>query len=527
MKVAKAIIKFLESENVKTIFGYPGGAVLPIYNSLKNSDVNHILVRHEQAAIHAASGYALTSNTVGVCLATSGPGATNLITGIANAYMDSIPVVIITGQVDTNIIGYDSFQEADIIGATEPFTKYNFLVKDEKNIGKIFKEAFHIANTGRKGPVLIDIPTDIQNKIIEYNYPETIDILGYKPTFNGNKNQIKKAYKKIYESKKPLLCIGNGILSSNAKEELKDFIALTKIPVVHTLLGKGALNERNPNYVGMIGSHGHKYANNLIEKSDLLIIIGMSISNRTTANFSTNKKNIIHIDIDPAEVGKTLTSNIPIIGDAKNILKELSNYKYDSSYEKWETIINSEKENNNTYLRKNELIDSKLAAITDELSDNAVFIADVGNNQICAAHNIKMYKNRKFFTSGRLGTMGFSLPASIGAQASDINNEIVVISGDGGFQMVMNELITLYENGLNVKIILMDDNSLGMVRDLQNSRYNKTFSTNFKSNPDFSLICKANNVKYFNLNSLKETKEFINYNSLCLGRINQKDDFYE
>ncbi len=527
MNVSDAIIKFLEKENVKTIYGYPGGALLPIYQSLSTSNINHILVRHEQAAIHAASGYALNTNSVGVCIATSGPGATNLITGIANAYMDSIPVVIITGQVSTDIIGYDSFQEADIIGATEPFTKYNFLVKNENEIAKIFKEAFHIANTGRKGPVLIDIPTDIQDKIIEFNYPETVNITGYKPTLIGNKNQIKKAYEKISSSKKPLLCIGKGILSSNAKKELKIFVEKTKIPVVHTLLGKGAFDETNSLYLGMIGSHGHKFANDLIEKSDLLIIIGMSISNRTTTNFTTSKKNIIHIDIDPAEVGKNLPSNVPIIGDAKNILNELINYNYELKLNKWIDIINFEKSNNNTYLGKNIIIASKLAEITNHLSENAVFIADVGNNQISAAHNIKMYGNRKYFTSGRLGTMGFSLPASIGAQASNINGEIIVIIGDGGFQMVMNELITLYENDLKVKIILLDDSSLGMVRDLQKNKYNQTFGVNFKHNPNFNTICNANNVKYFNLNSTKELLEFVNYDFLCLGRINQKDDFYE
>jgi acetolactate synthase-1/2/3 large subunit len=527
MNTADAIIKFLEKESVSTIFGYPGGAVLPIYKSLKNSTINHILVRHEQTAIHAASGYALSTNTVGVCIATSGPGATNLMTGIANAYMDSIPVVIITGQVSTDSIGFDSFQEADIIGATEAFTKYNYLIKDEKDIARVFKEAFYIANTGRKGPVLIDIPVNIQNKIINYNYPKNIDILGYKPTFKGNINQINKAYEKICFSKKPLLCIGNGILLSNAKKELLKFVNNTQIPVVNTLKGKGAFNETNPNYIGMIGSHGHKYANNLIEESDLLIIIGMSISNRTTANFSANTKNIIHIDVDPAEVGKNIISNLPIIGDAKKILEELNNFKYNSIYSEWMDFIKYEKTNHNTYLGKNKIIDRKLSEISDNSSEDAIFIADVGNNQIAAAHNIKMFGQRKFFTSGRLGTMGFSLPASIGAKISDINREVVVIIGDGSFQMVMNELITLYENNLNVKIILIDNQSLGMVRDLQKYHYKETFAVNFKSNPDFSKICDANNVTYFDLNSELDINKFIKYNSLCLGRIKQEDDFYE
>jgi acetolactate synthase-1/2/3 large subunit len=277
----------------------------------------------------------------------------------------------------------------------------------------------------------------------------------------------------------------------------------------------------------MIGSHGHKYANNLIEESDLLIIIGMSISNRTTANFSTNTKNIIHIDVDPAEVGKNIISNLPIIGDAKKILEKLNDFEYNSVYTEWMDFIKYEKTNHNTYLGKNKIIDRKLSEISDNSSEDTIFIADVGNNQIAAAHNIKMFGQRKFFTSGRLGTMGFSLPASIGAQISNINREVIVIIGDGSFQMVMNELITLYENNLNVKIILIDNQSLGMVRDLQKNYYEETFAVNFKSNPDFSKICDANNVTYFDLNNELNINKFIKYNSLCLGRIKQEDDFYE
>lgn len=517
MIASDAIINFLEKENIKTIFGYPGGAVLPLYKSLSKSKINHILVRHEQAAIHAASGYALSSDSVGVCIATSGPGATNLITGIANAYMDSIPVVIITGQVSTDKIGFDTFQEADIIGATEAFTKHSYLIRNKKNLSRIFKEAFHIANTGRKGPVLIDIPTNIQQSEINNKYPESVNLQGYSPTTKGNANQIKKAYKKIISAKKPLLCVGSGVLLSNSKVELAEYVKKTKIPIVTTLKGKGSINEENKYYQGMIGSHGNKHANDLVTDSDLLIIIGMSISTRTKARFDVNKKYIIHIDIDPAEVGKKIDFNIPIIGDAKKILNKLLAFEYPNNISKRE--IKNIQPISTDYLGYNKFVSSVFSNLSNIISNDAIILADVGNNQICAAHNFKMIGNRKFLTSGGLGTMGFSLPASIGAQASNPNREVYTIIGDGGFQMVMNELITLYENNLNIKIILVDNKSLGMVRDLQKTHYNETFSVDFKDNPNFKKICDANNVDYYNLNNSSDLHTFLNTKKLSLGHL--------
>jgi acetolactate synthase-1/2/3 large subunit len=520
VKASTAIVNFLEKEGVKTIFGYPGGAVLPIFESLSQSSINHVLVRHEQGAIHAASGYALSSDNTGVCIATSGPGATNLITGIANAYMDSIPVVIITGQVATNIIGYDSFQEADIIGASEPFTKHNYLVRDVSTLGEVFKNAFHIANSGRKGPVLIDIPINIQNADFKGDYPKSVDISGYKPTIQGNPYQIKLAHEKIINSKRPLLCIGSGILLGHSRKELEAFVDTTDIPVLHTLKGKGAFDESRKEYVGMIGSHGHHYSNEIIKNSDLLIVIGMSISTRTRANFSIADKNVIHIDIDPAEVGKKIQTSIPIVGDAKEILSELIHMKYETDFSQWHQFIAAEKEKNNNYLGKEAFITNKLKIISDQLSEDAIIVADVGNNQISAAHNLKMNGKRRFITSGGLGTMGFSLPASIGAQMSKKDRQILVVIGDGGFQMVMNELITIYENDLNVKILLIDNQSLGMVRDLQKAWYNHTFSVNFKANPDFQKICEANYISYFDLNKEENISKFLTHPKVALGRIN-------
>ena len=522
MNGSREIIKILEKENVENIFGYPGGAVLPIYNSLKKSSIKHTLVRHEQAAIHAATGYALSTNKIGVCIATSGPGATNLITGIANAYMDSVPVIILTGQVPTKSIGLDTFQEADIIGATQAFTKHSFLIKDKENIGKVFKHAFHIATTGRKGPVLIDIPTNIQKQIVDFNYPKTINLKGYKPTIDGNTNQIKKAYKKINESSKPLLCVGNGIILSNSQNNLKQFVDKTQMPLVTTLKGKGGFNEKNKFFQGIIGSHGNKSANNLVKKADLLIIIGMSISTRTKNNFTLKNKSIIHIDIDPAEIGKKVSSNIPIIGDAKNIIEKLNQYDYSINI-KWNENIFKNNNRLNDYLGYSKITADKLSELSDKLDDNCIFIADVGNNQISAAHNLKTFDKRKFFTSGGLGTMGFSLPAGIGAKTANPKKEVLIVIGDGGFQMVYNELITLYENGLNIKILLIDNNALGMVKNLQKNHYNQTFGVDFKKTPDFSKICEANSIKYINLNK-KSIDEFINTKQIVLGHLSIKEE---
>lgn len=527
MKASQAIIKCLEAENVETIFGYPGGAVLPIFEALRQSSIKHVLVRHEQGAIHAASGYALSGQQIGLCIATSGPGATNLITGIANAYMDSIPVVIITGQVSTQIIGYDSFQEADIVGATEAFTKHNYLVKNAQDIPRIFKSAFHIANSGRKGPVLIDIPLDIQKEIIDFSYPKTIDIPGYKPTIQGNPYQIENAVKKINMSKRPLLCIGNGVLLSNAKEALSDFVKRTNIPVVNTLKGKGAFDEKNPCYVGMIGSHGHRYSEVIVNKSDLLIVIGMSISTRTRANFSIEGKNVIHIDVDPAEVGKKIQTTIPIVGDALSILEALNQYNYAMDLSKWHRDILLEKQLNNTYLGKEPWIASKLSELSEFLKEDAIIIADVGNNQISAAHHIEMNGKTQFITSGGLGTMGFSLPAGLGAQMANENRQVLIILGDGGLQMVMNELITFYEQNLHVKILLLDNQSLGMVRDLQKSFYKNTYSVDFMHNPDFKKIVEANYIDYFNLNTLENYDDFVNHPKIAFGHLKTKGGPYE
>ncbi|WP_432662399.1 biosynthetic-type acetolactate synthase large subunit [Wukongibacter baidiensis] len=511
MKVSNAIVKCLENEGVDIVFGYPGAAVFPIYESLRNSDIRHVLVRHEQGAAHAASGFARTKGTVGVCMSTSGPGATNLITGIATAYMDSIPLVAITGQVNTTAIGKDVFQEADVVGSTEPFTKYNYLVKDANDIPRIFKEAFYLASTGRPGPVLIDIPLDVQMQSINFSYPDSVDIVGYKPTYVGHAGQVKRALKRLKTSKKPLICVGGGILCSEASKELEIFAEKSKIPVVHTLMGIGALTSDSDYYVGMVGSHGHSYANRAVTETDLLMIIGARVGDRATAGFKLTNKDlsIIHIDIDPAEIGKNLDTTIPVVGDAKNILNQFIEKVEPLDTDEWIQRINSLKENvvekfggKDTFVNPKEA----LKTLSSIVPGNAIFTVDVGQNQIWAARNLVVNGDRKFLTSGGLGTMGYSLPAAIGAKLADPARKVICSLGDGSFQMSLGELATLRESNQNITILLFNNNRLGMVRELQDIKVGKGkyFGVDFTANPDFMKIADAYGLKGLRISSNEE-----------------------
>lgn len=498
MKASEAIIKCLERENIDLVFGYPGGAVVPLYEALRTSSIKHVLVRHEQSAVHAASGYSRSKKVTGVCMATSGPGATNLITGIATAYMDSIPLVIITGQVNSDLIGKDVFQEADIVGATAPFTKHNYLVNKAEDIPRIFKEAFHIASTGRPGPVLIDIPRDIQEDTIDFKYPEKVNILGYKPTLIGHKGQIKKIVSLINKSTKPLICVGGGIHCSDAIVEFREFCNKSSIPVVHTLMGIGAIDSKSLLNIGMLGSHGQKVANSIVTKSDLIIIIGARIGDRAMANFNLegDRIDIVHIDIDPAEVGKILSPTIPVVGDARNILNQLNQLIQPLDTSSWlKEIDYISKDHHTESLECNELVNPKVVfnVLSKECESDAIFIADVGKNQIWSARNIEMKNARRFFTSGGLGTMGYSLPAGIGAKLASPNTQVVVILGDGSFQMALPELATLMETGFKITIILFNNNNLGMVRELQDNKIGKGLNhgVDFSHNPNFIKLAKA------------------------------------
>lgn len=500
MKVAEAIIQCLREENVDTVFGYPGATVVPIYEALRNSDIDHVLVRQEQAAGHSASGFARAKRTVGVCIVTSGPGATNLITAIATAYMDSIPLVIITGQVKSNLIGKDVFQEADITGATESFTKHNYLVKSAEDIPRIIKEAFYIASTGRPGPVLIDIPVDIQYEEIEFVYPKEVNIRGYKPKFEGHKGQIKRAAEKIMESKKPLICIGGGIISGGAEKELKEFAQKSKIPVVHTLMGKGSINEDNPYYVGLIGSHGFSYANRSISQADLLILIGTRAADRAIAgsNFARDAY-VIHIDIDPAEIGKILGPNIPVVGDSKKVLEELIKEVDEVDTKEWLEQIQAWKKEEKESIKLNSKVSPKhvLNVLSQIIEDDAIIVADVGQNQIWSARNFQIKNSTSFFTSGGLGTMGYSLPAAVGAKIAAPNKTVIAVVGDGGFQMSMAELGTIADNNVNIIILLFNNSVLGMVREIQKNMYGvgRYSGVNFKCKTDFIKIAEAYGLK--------------------------------
>ncbi|MCY6484611.1 biosynthetic-type acetolactate synthase large subunit [Clostridium aestuarii] len=524
MKVGEVIIKCLEKENVEVIFGYPGGAVLPIYEALRKSKIKHVLVRQEQAAAHNANGYARAMGGVGVCVSTSGPGATNLITGIATAYMDSIPMVIFTGQVATTVIGKDVFQEADITGATEPFTKHNYLVKDAEQLPRIIKEAFYIASTGRKGPVLIDIPMDIQDQEIKFRYPDKIDIRGYKPTTTGHPGQIKKALKELKNSKRPLILVGGGIISSCAKEELKIFSEKYNIPVVHTLMGIGALPVDSPQYIGMVGFHGKSYASEAIKRSDLLIVIGSRIANRAKANYNFANKKIIHLDIDPAEIGKNIDTTIPLVGDAKIILKQFIEYSPQLKTAEWIDEINLIKNSYKEICYECQYVNPKnvLKIISDIVDNDTIVTADVGQNQIWAAHNYEIKGNRQYFTSGGLGTMGYSVPAGIGAKLASPKQRVISIVGDGGIQMHLGELGTLSENNLNNIIILFNNCKLGMVRELQDgyAGKGKYCGIDFGVNPDFVKIAEAYGIWSKKVTSdidFKEVfKEALDSNKPCL-----------
>lgn len=503
MKVAEAIVRCLESEGVKLVFGYPGATVVPIYERLRTSSITHILSRHEQAVGHSANGYARVQGKPAVCFATSGPGATNIITSIATAYMDSIPLVVITGQVKLCNVGKDVFQEADVTGATECFTKYSYLVKDAKKVPDIIKEAFHIAGTGRPGPVLIDIPLDIQNEEIgEFDYEAIkVDKRGYKPTYKGHKGQIKKVIDNLKYSTKPLLCIGGGVKLSDAKKEANELSLKAKIPVVYTLMGKDSVYEDNPYLVGQIGSHGKLSANNAINEADLIIFVGTRIGDRSMAKCKDieNNATIIHIDIDPAEIGKNIRSSIPVVGDCKNILSEILEQVEELNTDNWiEKVTFDKKGFKLSENLSNDYVSAKFAVekISEIASDDAVFVTDVGQNQIWAAHNLKIKGNRRFLTSGGLGTMGYSLPTAVGARfAADDNSQVISLFGDGGFQMSMFELGTIMEHNLDLKMILLNNNGLGMVREMQNNMYSHPFGTLFSKSPDFIKLVEAYGIK--------------------------------
>ena len=509
---ADIMIKCLEAEGVTTVFGYPGAAICPFYDSLYKSDIKHILVRMEQSAVHAANGYSRCSNKVGVCVATSGPGATNMITGIATAYSDSIPVICITGQVKRELLGRDVFQEADITGACEPFVKHSYLVNDTKDLPRVFKEAFHIATTGRMGPVLIDIPQDVQEEEIEsFEYPESVDIVGYKPNIRGHKMQIKKAVELIKEAKRPLIVAGGGVLSSGSKLKLVKFAETTGIPVISTLMGIGVMPSEHMRYLGMLGTHGKKYANRALHESDLLIVCGARLGDRAVARPDqvSQTSKIIHIDIDPAEIGKNVKTTVPIVGDMKNVIEKLIEeigdyhipHEWCETYRDWKKNLYRTPPVTEGFVEPRSLV----AKLSFMMKSKGILVADVGQNQIWCANNFRIREGR-FLTTGGMGTMGYSVPAAIGAKLARPTRDVVAVCGDGSFQMNLTELGTIMQNNIDIKIIVMRNNRLGMVRELQTKQYESRYSATILADPDFKEIAKAYGIKSAEVNSNEEAE---------------------
>lgn len=500
---AQALIKSFKNEGVEVIFGFPGGRVLPIYDALFDSDMTHILVRHEQCAAHAADGYARATGKVGVCLATSGPGSTNLMTGIANAYMDSIPIVAVTGQVSTNVIGTDAFQEADTTGISAPITKHNYLVKDAEDLPRVIKEAFYIASSGRPGPVLIDIPDDVSKMMIDFKYSDEVSLPGYKPTIKGHAKQIKQAANLLYEAKRPVIMAGGGVISSNASGELTDLANQLNIPVTATLMGKGCFPEDSPLSLRMPGMHGTKYANYALTEADLILAVGVRFDDRVTGKISefAPKARIIHIDIDPAEIGKNVRVDVPIVGDAKNVLSALL-AAYLKIAEKtgmpdrkvWLDLIAEWKEKYPLKYKFTDVIKPEyvIEQIFEMTGGDAIVTTEVGQNQMWAAQYYTALKPRTFISSGGLGTMGFGFPAAIGAQFGRRDKIVFDIAGDGSFQMVSQELATAVINHLPVKVAIMNNGYLGMVRQWQELLYKRRYShTCLESCPDFVKLAEA------------------------------------
>ncbi|ABK13912.1 MULTISPECIES: acetolactate synthase large subunit [Methanothrix] len=495
MTGAEAIIECLRREGVEVIFGLPGGVLLPLYDALYSSDMRHILVRHEQAAAHAADGYARATGRVGVCLATSGPGATNLVTGIATAYMDSVPIVAMTGQVNTGLIGKDAFQEADITGITMPITKHNYLIKSSRDIPRVFREAFYIARTGRPGPVLIDLPRDITVDELEFDYPE-INLPGYNPSTKVHQLQIRRAAEALMAAERPVIYAGGGVRYANAHEELFQLATRLNAPVTTTLMGMGCFPTDHPLSLGMLGMHGTKYANLAVQEADVLLAVGARFDDRVTGKIASfaPKARIIHIDVDAAEIGKNVRVDIPVVGDAKIALTELLKHVQQRPWTEWnEKILSWKREYPLRYTRDENVIKPQFVVEKIcELCPDAIIVTEVGQNQMWAAQFFKHKDPRKFITSGGLGTMGYGFPAAIGAKVGRPECEVIDIAGDGSFQMNIQELATAVVNDIPVKIAILNNGVLGMVRQWQTLFFGKRYShTTLGDVPDFVKVAEA------------------------------------
>ena len=531
MTGADAIVKCLELEKVSYVFGYPGVAICPFFDSLESTDIESILVRTEQNAAHEANGYARISGKPGVCAVTSGPGATNVITGIATAFADSIPLIVITGQVESRLLGSDVFQEADICGASESFVKYSYTLRNAEEIPKVFKEAFYIAMTGRKGPVLIDIPIDVQKASLrKFQYPDDLKMRTYKPTVQGNPVQIKRLFQRLENVKKPILCVGGGVHLAGVSEKVREFSHKFNIPVVSTMMGLGTMQDFDPLYFGMVGNNGRSYGNKAMNRAELIIMMGARVADRSISqpDLITENKTLVHIDVDPAEIGKNAGPEIPLVGDLSSVLDSLLHVEAELSYPDWMEELNGIKEETELRIEKKKKEELNATLVNPHyflrelnlaLQDDAIYVADVGQNQLWSCKHYKM-KEGRFLTSGGMGTMGYSLPAAIGAYFAEKEiacledrknkKEIIAVMGDGAFQMSLMELATLRQYSAGVKIIVFHNGVLGLVRQYQKTVYKEHYSMiDLSGNPDLSMLSKAYGLSYFSVKENKEIKEGI------------------
>ncbi len=496
------VCESLLMEGVDVVFGIPGGAILPLYGTFSQyPQIRHILTRHEEGAAMAADGYARITGKVGVCMATSGPGATNLVTGIATAQMDSVPMVAITGQVARPAIGKDAFQETDVTGITLPVTKHNYLVMTPEEIATTIKEAFYIANTGRPGPVLVDIPRDVFQETAEFEYPETVDLPGYKPVMDGHPSQVRKAAQLINEAKRPVILAGHGVIISRAFQELQELAEKAQIPVITTLLGRSAFPDAHVLFVGMPGMHGVAYASLAIDEADLVIGLGMRFDDRIVGRvsaFAPNAK-IIHVDVDPAEIGKNVQTDVPVVGDLARVLRQLNPVVEPATHVEWLQRIDQLKADHpSLHIRDtNKLLPQQVVHDLWEVTEgNAIVVTGVGQHQMWAAQHYACRQANSFITSGGLGSMGYEVPAAMGAQVARPDRVVWSICGDGGFQMTMSELATIAENNLPVKFAIFNNGYLGMVRQWQEFFYRKDyFATHYTNNPDFVKLADAFGIR--------------------------------
>jgi acetolactate synthase-1/2/3 large subunit len=520
---AKILVESLQREGTEIIFGYPGGVVLPIYDELYDSSLRHILVRHEQAAAHAADGYARASGRVGVCLATSGPGACNLVTGIATAYMDSAPIVAITGQVPTNLLGNDAFQESDITGITMPITKHNYLVKSAGDISRVIREAFYIAGTGRKGPVLIDIPKDVSTGLAKDTpLPEKVTLRGYNPTYKGHKRQIDKAVEILGQAERPLIYAGGGVIASDASFELISLATLLGIPVTTTLMGIGCIPGDHPLNLGMLGMHGTEYANFAVTESDLLLAIGVRFDDRVTGKIDTFAPHakIVHIDIDPAEIGKNKPIDIPIVGDVKAVLQDmLAQLKKNNAYEPWLKKIKHWRQHHPLLVKDDGRLHPQqiIRALSELVKGEAVIVSEVGQNQMWTAQHFCFYHPRTWITSGGLGTMGYGFPAAMGAHFARPDVPVFDIAGDGSIQMNIQEMSTVSANKIPVKVAILNNMYLGMVRQWQELFFDRRYSFTELPPVDFVKIANAYGIDGMRVESPDEVLPALKASLDCDG----------